>query len=154
MANQYDCEPFLRALEEQADSIGAAASNMLQCLNTFKDSAESVIIIVGNLKKMIALTRRAMVLAHGDRVVERVEIKREPVSPQSQTAEKEDWDDQSSQSSQPKDWDAELTEEQSVAVPCYRTVKLAVPSYKTVKFKRWAVRCPACGGRPSCCPYS
>ena len=146
MANQYDCEPFLRALEEQANSIGAATTDMLQCLNTFKDSAESVIRSVNNLKKMIAMTRRAMVLVHGDRVVERIEIKRESLSSPSQTAEKEDWDDQpsSSQSSQPEDWDAELDEEQSVAVL----------SYRTVKFKRWAVRCPACGGRPSRCPCS
>ena len=89
MANQYDCEPFLRALEEQADSIGAATTNMLQCLNTFKNSVESVIRSVENLKKMIAMIRRAMVLAHGDRVVERVEIKRESVTPPSQAAEKE-----------------------------------------------------------------
>ena len=105
MANQYDCEPFLTALEEQADSIGAATTDMLQCLITFKDSAESVIRSVDNLKRMIAMTRRAMVLAHGDRVVERVEIKREAVTPPSQTAGKEDWGDQpsSSQSSQPED---------------------------------------------------
>ena len=156
--NQYDCEPYLRALEEQADSIGAATTDMLQCLNTFKNSAESVVRSVDNLKRMIAMTRRAMVLAHGDRVVERVEIKRETVTPPSQTAaEKEDWGDQpsTSQSSQQReDWDAELTEEQTVAVPSYRTVKLAVPSYRTVKFQRWAVRCPACGARPGHCPCS
>ena len=34
---------------------------------------------VDNLK-MIDMTRRAMVLAHGGRVLERVEIKREPES--------------------------------------------------------------------------
>ena len=65
--------------------------------------------------------RRAMVLAHGDRVVERVEIKREAVTPPSQAAtEEEDWGDQpsSSQSSQQReDWDAELTEEQTIAIP-------------------------------------
>ena len=71
---------------------------MLQCLNTFKESADSVIGSVDNLKKMIAITRWDMVLAHGDRVVERVEIRREPVSPPSQTADKEDWDDQPSSS--------------------------------------------------------
>ena len=43
---------------------------------------------------MIAMTRQAMVLAHGDRVVERFEIKREAVTQPSQTAEKEDWGDQ------------------------------------------------------------
>ena len=49
-----------------------------------------------------------MKLAHGDKVVERVEIKRDSSSPPSQTAEKENLDDQpsSSQSSQPEDWDA------------------------------------------------
>ena len=143
MANQYDCEPFLRALEEQAENIGATTTDMLLCLNTFKDSAESVIRSVDNFKKMITMTRRAMVLAHGDRVVERVEIEREPVSLPSKT-EEENWDDQpsSSQSSQPEDWDVELDEEQSVVVP----------SYRTVKFKRWAIRCPACGCSPSRCP--
>ena len=89
MANQYDCEPFLRALEEQADSIRGATTDMVQSLNTFRDNAESVIRSVDNLKKMIAMIRRAMVLAHGDRVVERVEIKKEPVSPPSQTEEEE-----------------------------------------------------------------
>ena len=118
-----------------------------------------------------------MVLAHGERVVERggfegrrwhlivsvpdhclsfyFEIKREAVTPPSQAAEK-DWGDQpcSSQSSQPEDWDAELAEEQTVAVPSYRTVKLAMPTYRTAKFQRWAVRCPACGARPGHCPCS
>ena len=105
---------------------------------------------------MIAMTRRAMMLAHGDRVVEIIEIKRGPVTPPSQAAENEDWDNQpsSSQSSQPEDWDAELAEEQTVTVPSYRTVKLAVSSYRTVKFKRWAIRRPAYGARPGHCPCS
>ena len=108
MANQYDCEPFLIALEEQADNIGAATTDVLQCRNTFKDSTESVLRSVDNLKKMIAMTRRVMMLAHGDKVVERVEIKRDSSSPPSQTAEKENLDDQpsSSQSFQPEDLDA------------------------------------------------
>ena len=32
MANTFDCEPYLRALEEQADSIGVAANGMLQAM--------------------------------------------------------------------------------------------------------------------------
>ena len=75
----------------------------------------------------------------------------------SSATEKEHWGDQpsSSQSSQQReDWDAELDEEQTIAVPSYRTVRLAVPSYRTVKFQRWAVRCPACGARPGHCPCS
>ena len=51
MANHYDCEPFLIALEEQADNIGAATTDVLQCCNTFKDSTESVLRSVDNLKK-------------------------------------------------------------------------------------------------------
>ena len=32
MAKTFDCEPYLRALEEQADSIGGAANGMLQAI--------------------------------------------------------------------------------------------------------------------------
>ena len=39
------------------------------------------------MKKMVDRARRAMVLAHGGRVVERVEIKRE-----AEPVDKEDWD--------------------------------------------------------------
>ena len=92
MAKTLVCEPYLRALEEQADSIGGAANGMLQAMETFKENAESVLRSVDNLKKMITMTRRAMNLAHGGRVVERVEVKREPESPSSSQTE-EDWDD-------------------------------------------------------------
>ena len=44
-------------------------------------NAESVLRSVENLKKMVKMTRRAMALAHGDKVIEKVEIKREPESP-------------------------------------------------------------------------
>ena len=83
MANTFDCEPYLRALEEQADSIGGAANGLLQAMETFKENAASMVRTVENLKKMIGMTRRAMNLAHGGRVVERVEVKREPKSPSS-----------------------------------------------------------------------
>ena len=89
MAKTFDCEPYLRALEEQADSIEGAANGMLQAMETFKENAASVLRSVDNLKKMIGMTRRAMNLAHGGRVVERVEVKRE--SPSSTPIE--DWDD-------------------------------------------------------------
>ena len=39
MAKQFDCECYLRALEEQADNIGGAATSMLEAINTFKNSA-------------------------------------------------------------------------------------------------------------------
>ena len=42
MAKTFDCEPYLRALEEQADSIGGAANGMLQAMETFKENAASV----------------------------------------------------------------------------------------------------------------
>ena len=80
-----DCEAYMRALEEQSHAIKAAAEGMLMAINTFKDSVESVLRTIDNLKRMVDMTRQAMVLAHGDRVVERIEIKREP-------DEKEDWD--------------------------------------------------------------
>ena len=65
MAKTFDCEPYLRALEEQAHSIGGAANGMLQVMETFKENAVSVLRSVDNLKKMIGMTRRAMNLAHG-----------------------------------------------------------------------------------------
>ena len=51
MANTFDCEPFLRALEEQADSIGGAATGLLQAMETFKENAASMVRTVENLKK-------------------------------------------------------------------------------------------------------
>ena len=78
MANTFDCEPYLRALEEQADSIGGAANGMLQAMGTYRENAGSVLRSVENLKKMVQMTRKAMVLAHGNGVIEKVEIKREP----------------------------------------------------------------------------
>ena len=72
-----DCEAYMRALEEQSDAIKGAAEGMMAAINTFKDSVESVLRTVDNLKRMIEMTRQAMVLAHGDKVVERVEIQRE-----------------------------------------------------------------------------
>ena len=89
MANTFDCEPYLRALEEQADSIGGAATGLLQAMETFKENAASMVRTVENLKKMIGMTRRVMNLAHGGRVVERVEVKRESPS----SSQTEDWDD-------------------------------------------------------------
>ena len=77
MAKTFDCEPYLRALEEQSDSIEGAANGMLQAMETFKENAASVLRSVDNLKKMIGMTRRAMNFARGGRVVERVEVKRE-----------------------------------------------------------------------------
>ena len=106
----------------------------MAAINTFKDSVESVFRTVDNLKRMIEMTRRAMVLAHGDRVVERVEIKRE-----AEPVEEEDWDSGSvntHESRSGEDWDAELDE----------TRYFALPTYRTVKYSRWASRCPACGG--------
>ena len=79
------------------------------------------------------MTRQAMVLAHGGRVVERVEIKREP-------DEEEDWDSGSVNTHEARsgeDWDAELDESR-----CF-----ALPVYQSVNYSRWANRCPACGGR-------
>ena len=61
MANTFDCQPYLRALEEQADSIGGAANGMLQTIGSYRENAESVLRSVENLKKMITMTRRAMV---------------------------------------------------------------------------------------------
>ena len=151
MANTFDCEPYLRALEEQADSIGGAATGLLQAMETFKENAASMVRTVENLKKMIGMTRRAMVLAHGGRVVERVEIKREPESPSS--SQTEDWDDRPANNymSEPEDWDKESNE------PSYTFEgrSLAIPAYRTgVRRVLWGQYCPACGGRPLRCACS
>ena len=146
MAKQFDCECYLRALEEQADSIGGAATSMLEAVDTFRNSAESLQRTVKNLKKMISMTRRAMNLAHGGRVEEKTEIKREALSP---IVSEEDWDDRPSHnySEQTEDWDAEANE------PSYSFEgrSLAVPTYRTVKLARWGERCPACGGGYCAC---
>ena len=65
---------------------------------------------VDNLRKVVQMTKRAMDLAHGGRVVERVEIKREPKSPRSTPTE--DWDDRPSNHylSEPEDWDKDANE--------------------------------------------
>ena len=106
----FDCEPYLIALEEQADSIGGAANGMLQAMGTYRENAESVLRSVENLKKMITMTRRALVLAHGDRVIEKVEIKREPESPRPTPTE--DWDDRPASNYLPEaeDWDKDANE--------------------------------------------
>ena len=72
-----DCEAYMRALEEQSDAIKGSAERMMAAINTFKDSVESALRTVDNLKRMVDMTRETMVLAHGGRVLERVEIKRE-----------------------------------------------------------------------------
>ena len=41
--NKTDCEPFMRALEEQSDAIKGAAEGMMAAINIFKDSVESVL---------------------------------------------------------------------------------------------------------------
>ena len=102
-------------------------------INTFKDSVESVLRTVDNLKRMVDMTRQAMVIAHGGRVVERVKIKRE-------ADEEEDWDSGSVNTHEARsgeDWDAELDETRCFTLPVYRSVN----------YSRWANRCPACGGR-------
>ena len=149
MAKTFDCEPYLRALEEQADSIRGAATGLRQAMETFKENAASMVRTVDNLKKMIGMTRRAMVLAHGGRVVERVEVKRE--SPSS-TQTEEDWGDRSLNNymSEPEDLDKEANE------PAYTFEgrSLAVPAYRSSRRVAWGQRCLACCGRPLRCNCS
>ena len=110
MANTFDCEPCLRALEEQADSIGGAANGMVQAMGTYRENAELVLRSIENLKKMITMTRRAMVLAHGNRVIEKVKIKRESESPRPTPTE--DWGDRpaSNYLPEPENWDEDANE--------------------------------------------
>ena len=104
---------------------------------------------VENLKKMIGMTRRAMVLAHGGRVVTQVEVKRE--SPSS-TQTEEDWADRplNNYMSEPEDWDKEANE------PAYtfKGRNLAIPAYRSSRRVAWGQRCQACGGRPLRCVCS
>ena len=149
MAKTFECEPYLRALEEQADSIRGAATGLLQAMETFKENASSMVRTVDNLKKMIGMTRRAMVLAHGGRVVERVEVKRE--SPSS-TQTEEDWGDRplNNYMSELEDWDKEANEPACT----FEGRGLAVPAYRSSRRVAWGQRCPACGGRPLRCNCS
>ena len=123
---------------------------MLQAMGTYRENAESVLRSVENLKKMITMTRRAMVLAHGDRVIEKVKIKREPESPRPTPIE--DWDDRPASNYLPEaeNWDEDANE------PSY-TIEgriLAIPAFRTVRRVLLGERCPACGGRPLRCACS
>ena len=60
MVKQFDCECYLRALDEQADNIGGAATSMMEAVETFRRSAESMQRTVDNLMTMIAMTRLAI----------------------------------------------------------------------------------------------
>ena len=105
---------------------------MLQAMGSYRENAESVLRSVENLKKMVQMTRRAMVLAHGNRVIEKVKIKSEPESPRPTPTE--DWDDRPATNyvSEPEDWDEDANEPgytiegRNLAIPAYRTVKRAV----------------------------
>ena len=149
IAKTFDCELYLQALEEQADSIGRAANGMLQAMETFKENAESVLRSVDNLKKMIGMTRRAMNLVHGGRVVERVEVERESTS---STPTEEDLGDRPANNYLPE---AENLDEDANE-PSY-TIEgrnLVIPAYITVRRVLWCERCAACGGRPLRCACS
>ena len=65
-----DCEAYMRALEEESDAIKGAVEGMMALSTLLRTGWRTV----DNLKRMIEMTRRAMVMAHGGRVVERVEI--------------------------------------------------------------------------------
>ena len=75
--NTYDCEPYLRALEEQAEAMQKGGEELLGVMEVVKREVDSMITSLGNMKLMVDMTRRAATLAHGGRVVERVEIKKE-----------------------------------------------------------------------------
>ena len=110
-------------------------------------NAESVLRSVENLKKMVHMTRRAMALAHGDRVIEKVEIKREPsrsrgsLSRRDQHRLKTGMTGQLPITYQSKDWDKDANE------PSYtfegRNRKIGV--YRTARRVLWGERCSACG---------
>ena len=75
--NIYDCEAYLRALEEQVEAMQKGGEELLGVMEVVKRQVDSMITSLGNMKLMVDMTRRAATLAHGGRVVERVEIKKE-----------------------------------------------------------------------------
>lgn len=56
---KYDCEPYLRALEAQAEVIQNGAAELLRALDMVKSQADSTIRSSENMKKMVEVTRRA-----------------------------------------------------------------------------------------------
>ena len=162
MAN-FNLEMYLEELENQVQSVKAGAEAVLISLNTVRDNAESVIRATNAFSEMVEIPRRAMRLKREVRTAENPANDME-----------EDWGDHSPPTPQAtEDWDRELNEE--LKPYSYKTVRFysyptpqkecstvnyeppspAVPSYRTTtSYQSWAVRCPACGGRPSRCPCS
>ena len=75
--NTYDCEAYLMALEEPAEAMQKGGEELLGVTQVVKGQVDSMITSLGNMKLMVDMTRRAATLAHGGRVVERVEIMKE-----------------------------------------------------------------------------
>ena len=125
----------LEHLEEQGKTMVDATRRLLETVNAVKDTGEFLLQMIENHQKMLEMSRRVENLINDAKM----EVKVGTISD-----EEEDWGDNSSPTPQPsEDWDAEADHP-----PFY------IPVKRTITVEQWAVRCPACGGRPSRCPCS
>ena len=112
-----------------------ATRRLLETVNAVKDTGEFLLQMIENHRKMLEMSRRVENLINDAKM----EVKVETISD-----EEEDWGYNSSPTPHPsEDWDAEADH-----LPFY------IPVRRTITVEQWAVRCPACGGRPSRCPCS
>ena len=112
-----------------------ATRRLLETVNAVKDTGEVLLQMIENHQKMLEMSRRVENLINDAKM----EVKVETISD-----EEEDWGDNSSPTPQPsEDRDVEADHP-----PFY------IPVRRTITVEQWAVRCPACGGRPSRCPCS
>lgn len=103
-------------------------------LNALEEQAKAVVDSARRLIEMIGIVRRMTEL---DRQMTTV-LKQEEVKEEEVKTEPEDLP-----SSWTEDWELEADQPD-----------FYLPRERTVTYTSWAVRCPACGGRPSRCPCS
>ena len=121
-------------LEEQGKTMVDATRRLLETVNAVKDTGELLQMIENHIK-MLEMSRRVENLINDAKM----EVKMGTISD-----EEEDSGDNSSPTPHPsEDWDAEADH------PPFN-----IPVRRTITVEQWAVRCPACGGRPSRCPCS
>ena len=133
MACNFDSR--LGQLEEQGKTMVDATRRLLEIVNAVKDTGELLLQMIENHHKKLEMCRRVENLINDAKV----EVKVETISD-----EEEDSGDNSSSTPNPsEDRDAEADHPH-----------FYIPVRRTITVEQWAVRCPACGGRPSRCPCS
>ena len=121
----------LGQLEEQGKTMVDATRRLLETVNAVKDTDELLLQMIENHQKMLTMSQKVENLINDAKM----EVKVETIS-----NEEEDWGDNSSPTPDPS---AEADHP-----PFY------IPVRRTITVEHRAVRCPACGGRPSRCPCS